>query len=69
MKFINEENLSFFPQCIFDNILMTSLLADKSVMVKVKVNMNVMNEVINPPYNILLATFFELKSEVCPKKV
>ena len=28
-----------------------------------------MNEIINPPCNSLLATFFELNSEKCPKKM
>ena len=63
MSFENEENLSFFPQCIDESmmmmVMMTSLLADKSVMLKIKIIMNFMNEIINPPCNILLATFFE----------
>ena len=69
MKFKNEENLSFFPQCFHENIMMTSLLADKLVMMKIKIILDFMNEIIKPPCNSLLATFFELKSEVRPKKV
>ena len=69
MKFENEENLSFFPRGVLETIMMTSLLADKSVTVEIKIIMNFMNEIINPPCNSLLATFFELNSEVCPKKV
>ena len=69
MKFENEENLSFFPQCVLDNIMMTSLLADKSVLVKVKITMSFMNEIINPPCNSLLATFFESICGVYPKTV
>ena len=44
------------------------MLADKSGIVKIKTIMNLMHEIINPPCNSLLATFFELKSEICPKK-
>ena len=73
MSFENEENLSLFPQCILENMLMmvmmTSLLADKSVMLKIKIIMNFMNEIINPPCNSLLATFFEAIRKVCPKTV
>ena len=61
MSFENEEDLSLFPQCILENmmiILMTSLLADKSVIVKIKIIMNFKNEIISPPCNSLLATFF-----------
>ena len=59
-------NLS--SQRIFECIIMTSLLADKSVKVKIKMIMNFMNEIINPPCNSLLATFFELNSRGCQKK-
>ena len=73
MNFENEQNLSLFPQCIFENmmmmIMMTSLQADKSVMIKFKMIMNFMNEIINPPCNSLLATFFKAIHEVCPKTV
>ena len=48
--------------------MMTSLLADKSVILKIRISMSFMNEIINPQCNSLLATFFELNSEVCPKK-
>ena len=48
MKFKKGENLSFFPQCVLENIMMTSLLADKSVIVKIKIIMNFMNEIIIP---------------------
>ena len=44
------------------------MLEEKSVIVKNKIVMNFMNEIINPPCFSLLATFFELKSEACPKK-
>ena len=44
------------------------MLADKSVKVKVKIFMNFVNEILNSPCNSLLATFFELNSEVCPEK-
>ena len=73
MSFENEEKLSLFPQCILENmmmiVMMTSLLADKSVMLEIKILMNFMNEIINPPCNSLLATFFEAIREVCPKTV
>ena len=75
MRFGNEENLSFFPQCILENIMMMmmmmmmSLLADKSVILKIKIIMNFMNEIINPPCNSLLATFFEASWKICPKTV
>ena len=39
MKFENEENVSFFPQFVLENIMMTSMLADKSVTVKIKLIM------------------------------
>ena len=52
MKFENEEDLSFFPQCVLENKMMTSLLADK-VIVKNKIIKNFMNEIINPPCNSL----------------
>ena len=64
-----EENLSFFPQCVLENIMMTSLLADKLVIVEIKMKMNFMNEIINPPCNSLLVTFFESICGVCPKTV
>ena len=38
--------------------MMTSLLADKSVMMKIKIIMNFMNEIINPPCNSSLASYF-----------
>ena len=69
MKFKNEEDLSFFLQWVLENIMMTSMLADKSVIVKNKIKMKFMNEIVNPPCNSLLATFFELNSEVYPKRV
>ena len=69
MKFKNEGNLSFFPECVSENFMMTSMLADKSVIVKVEIIMNFMTEIINPPCNSLLAMFFQLSSEVYPKKV
>ena len=73
MSFENEENLSLFPQCILENmmvmIMMTSLLADKSVIIKIKIIMNFMNEIINSPCNSLLATFFEAFRKVFPKTV
>ena len=61
--------MSFSPQCVLENIMMTSLLADKSIIVKIKMIMIFMNEIINPPCNLLLATFLESNSEVCPKTV
>ena len=73
MSFENEGKLSLCPQCILENmmvmVMMTSLLADKSVMLKLKIIMNFMNEIINPPCNSLLATFFEAIRKVCPKTV
>ena len=73
MSFENEENLRLFPQCILENMMimkmMTSLLADNSVIVKIKIIMNFMNEIINPPCNSLLATFFEAIWKECPKTV
>ena len=60
--------MSFFLNVSL-NFMMTSMLADESVIVKVKKTMNFMNEIINPKCNSLLATFFETNSEVCPKKV
>ena len=65
--------MSLFPQCILEGMMMmmitmTSLLADKSVMIKIKI-MNFMNEIINPICNNFLATFFEAICEVCPKTV
>ena len=65
MKFENEEKLSFFPQGFLENIMMTSLLADKSVIIEIKIMMNFMNEIINPPCNSLLATFFQSICGVC----
>ena len=62
MNFENEKNLSLFPQYVLENmmmmIMMTSLLADKSVTMKIRKIMNFMNEIINPPCNSSLATFF-----------
>ena len=49
-------------------LMMTSLVADKSVTVKFKIILNFLNEIINPPCNSLLATFFELCFELCLKK-
>ena len=73
MSFESEEKLSLFPQCILEDmmmmVMMTSLLADKSVMLKIKKIMNFMNEIINPPCNSFLATFFEAVRKVCPKTV
>ena len=66
MKFRNEENSSFFPQCVLEIIMMTSLLADKLVILEIKI---IMDEIINPPCNSLLATFFESSCKVCPKTV
>ena len=51
MKFENEENLSFFPQCVLENIMLTSLLVDKSAILEIKIILNFMNEIINPPWN------------------
>ena len=48
--------------------MMTSLLADNSLILKIEIIMNFMNEIINPPGNSLIATFFDLDSEVCLKK-
>ena len=39
-------------------IMMTSFLADKSVIIRIKIIMNFMNEIINPPCNSSLATYF-----------
>ena len=73
MNFENEEKLSLFPHCILENMMMmammTSLLADKPLMLKIKIIMNFMYQTINPPCNSLLATFFEALREVCPKTV
>ena len=69
MKYKKEENLSFFPQCVLENIMIASLLADKSVIIKIKIIMNSKNEIINPPCISLLATFFDSSGEVCPKTV
>ena len=69
MKFGNEEFLSLFPQCVLENIMMTSMLAHISVIVKIKIIMNFMNEILNRPCNSLLATFFESSCGVCPKTV
>ena len=48
--------------------MMMSLLADKLVIVKIKIIVNNMNEIINPPCNSLLATFFETESKVCLRR-
>ena len=70
MRFENEECLSFFPQCVLESMMMmTSLLAEKSVIVKFKKIMNSMNEIINPPCSSLLATFFESNCGVFPKTI
>ena len=65
--------IEFFPQRILEKmmmiIMMTSLLADKSVMIKIKIIMNFMNEIINPPCNSSLATFFPSICGVCQKTV
>ena len=62
MNFEKEENLSLFPQYVLENmmmiVMMRSLLEDKSVIMKIKKIMNFMNEIINPPCNSSLATFF-----------
>ena len=47
---------------------MRALLADKSVIVKNKIILNFMNEVINPSCSSLLAMFFQLIFEICLKK-
>ena len=48
--------------------MMTSMLADKSVIVKIKIIMNFNFDINNPTCNSLLATFFEFKSGVSPEK-
>ena len=63
MKYRIGKSLSFFPQCVLENIMMTSLLADESVIVKNKLIMNFMNEFMNPPCNSSLATLFESSCE------
>ena len=60
--------MSFVPQCVLQNIMMTSLLADKLFIVKIEKLLNFMNEIINPPCNSLLATIFELSSKVYLKR-
>ena len=50
-------------------MMMTSLLADKSVIIEIKITMNFMSEIINPPCNSLLATFFQSFCGVCLKTV
>ena len=69
MIFENEENFSFIPPCILEIMMMTSLLADKSFKIEIKTLLNFMNEIINPPWNSLLATFFEAIREACLKTV
>ena len=53
MKFKVDENLSSFPQCVLENIMMRSLLEDKLVIVKNELMKNFMNEIIKPPCNII----------------
>ena len=48
--------------------MMTSLLADKSVIVKIKIMMNFVDEPIKPTCNSLLATYFELNFEAFQKR-
>ena len=73
MRFENEENLNFFSQCVLENMMMMlmSLLADKAIIIKIEIIMNFMNEIINPPCNSYLATFFQslCGSGVCLKTV
>ena len=61
-------NLIFFPQRILESIIMTSLLADKSVRVKILIILNFINEIINPSYKSLLDAFFELNFEACRQR-
>ena len=49
--------------------MMTSLLADKSFIVKNKKKLNFMNKTTKPPCNSVLAMFFELSFEACRKRV
>ena len=49
-------------------IMTTSSLAEKSVVMKIKIIMNFMNEIINPTCNSLLAKLFEAIRKVCPKQ-
>ena len=51
MRFKNDGNLSFFLQGVLENMMMTSLLAGKSIIIKTKIVMNFMNEIIDPPCN------------------
>ena len=60
--------LEFFPQRSLENIMMTSMLADKLVIVKNKKLMKFMNEIINPPCISLISLFYELSFQVCLKK-
>ena len=62
MKLQNEESLSFFPQSVLENIMMTSLLADKSVKLEITIILNFMNEIINPACNSLFLSteFYQL---------
>ena len=53
----------FFSQKIIKIIMMTSLLAGKLAKVKNEITINIMNAIVNPSCNILLATFFELISK------
>ena len=48
--------------------MLTSSLADKLVILKIKIIMNSMNEIVNPPCNSLLGTFFGFNFEKCQKK-
>ena len=48
--------------------MMTSLLVDKSVIVKIKIIKSFMNDFIIPPCNSLLATFVKLSFKIGLKK-
>ena len=58
-----------FPSSMYPWIIMlTSSLADESLIVKFKVKMKFMIEIVNPLCNSLLATFFEFNIQTSRKR-
>ena len=49
--------------------MMTSSLANKSIILKIGILKKLVNEIINPPCKSRLATLFELKFEACQTRV
>ena len=50
------------------NVVLTSSLANKSVIVKFETIMNSLNEIITAPFNSLSTTFFEFNCDNCQRR-